>query len=299
MNVAVIMTGHLRTWNYCKKYIIKALNVLLPAPKDWYVGYWDSRTSTESLITDFLYQENQNVRIVKKFNYNEHKELIKESLDIESTHIGVSLQSLTLFYLRQLMNFQKKVYEFQNNIKYDLVFNIRPDVIYAIDKNTKFFIYKLTGDNFGKFQLEVTGDYNIAMSLGSPTTHDLIQISGTLSSDILNFLYLTCNTNKGIYRRSYLRGGNSQHSLIPQYLLSHLISDRKIILGNSLHNQFISPKIIRPTHPFKDISDQLCTLDKEKISYYLYGDENQWHGLSIEDRDMWCMKKNIDPLDYK
>ncbi len=296
------MAGHLRTWNYCKEYIVRTLDMLIPDSKDWYVAFWESTTSSEIEIYNFLKNSNQNIVKVKSYNYEENRSLPYGKFDFESSPVGVPVQFLTSAYLRNYMGLEKKLYEYKNNIRYDIVFNIRPDIIYATSNDTKRYFDLIINTEFQNFGLQITGDYiaDQNIKLGGPSVNDLLQITGFLSSDIYSLLYITMNRYNGVFQRSYMRGGNCTHAVLPQYLINHIIHSRKIDWLHRDRDIFLAPKLIRPNVPFDDIENQLRIWDSWCVQYHLWGEkyEREWNKLSIDDKRHICIKMNIDPSDY-
>lgn len=303
LKVAVIMTGHLRTWNYCKKYIIKTLDTLIPSSKDWYVAYWESTTSSENEILKFLQENNQNVIKIRYYSIDENKRVLKENFEHKYTPVGRPIQFFTIGYLNYYIGIEKRLYEYKNNIKYDIVFNIRPDIVYAINDDSKKYFDHIMSTHFEDFALQISGDVIIDQKfskLGGPSVDDLCQITGFLSSDMLSMLYFSTCRYEGVFQRTYLRGGNCAHTGLPQYLGAHLIQSRKIDWLYRDRDIFMSPKLIRPNIPFEDLENQLNNWNGRSTGYHFWDEkyENEWKNISNDERKNICEKMHIDPNDY-
>ena len=62
MKTAVILNGHIRTWNLCKDNIISHFkNLYGDENVDWFIDIWDTKTDSLENIVNFIKSKNQNV----------------------------------------------------------------------------------------------------------------------------------------------------------------------------------------------------------------------------------------------
>lgn len=136
MKIAVLLFGHLRTFEYCAEHL-KA-NILDKYDCDVFMHTWDT---IDSQTTSWDHKQDVNLEIdesikekIKQFYCP--KELIIEHQDINNEQIitfenGKTISINGINYMWQSLNKAnnlKKEYEAKNNITYDYVLVTRPDV---------------------------------------------------------------------------------------------------------------------------------------------------------------------------
>lgn len=296
------MAGHLRTWNYNKELIIKGLDTLIPGKKDWYVCYWESTTSTDYEIAKFI--ENSGHNIIKVRSVKHTASPLKNFYIPWCTNLTrASLQVCTLYYLKNIIDFDKRKYEFSNNIKYDITYNIRPDVVYALDNKSTTLLSMILNDKFENFPLQIMGDYVInsnSATVAATIVDDLLQMTGYFSSDILGLTYLNFNRYHGVFQKGTIRGGHCTHAILPHYLFSHGVHSRYLDHLHRDRHIFVSPKLTRPNIDYDKLVFELNNWDGFHYRYHFwnYEYENLWISYSDEKKKEICVQKGIDPRDY-
>lgn len=132
MKVAVLLTGHTRSWNRCKdnffKYIINPLN------PDIFFHSWNENMNTQNNKNEY---ENADLSALHPIKYeiedwNDIKDfLVKKSHFFVIKHPYDNVVN-TLSQHRKwfLCNELKRNHEINNNFVYDIVIRTRPDVLY-------------------------------------------------------------------------------------------------------------------------------------------------------------------------
>jgi hypothetical protein len=300
MKTAIVLYGYLRTWNWCKDSIIDTMNLLCGDDKDWFIGLWNTTTSTQDDVNNYLKSKNQNI-ISSRWIDSSNNLLIKHYDTDKKNYIRVSGSSSGPAYLRQLISLDKRKYEYENNIKYDRVLFIRPDVVYY----TNGMSAKRYNDRLSYMEedltLQLDGDFDDYYAVGGPSAHDLVPIAGRLSSDIYSHMYLDLTPPHDLLDKIHLRGGGCPHALLSEFTNTHMIRSRNI--KGDFHYFF--PRIIRPNSDINRILSELCTWDGKTLSYDGVGFEDYTTWLRNERHDTFifqaidmCKSLNIDLEDY-
>lgn len=301
MKTAVLLTGHLRTWNLCKDIHVAGLMELYGPDVDWFVVVWNSNTATADQLKNFFAEKQLNLV---------HLSFIDHSVN----HIATTLSSWprsewpasdSIFgpsCLRRIASRIKRIREFQHNIQYDRVIYARPDVVYFYHPDAPSLV-KLVQNNPDEFALKISGDFNeLSYGLMSPTTNDIMPVTGRLSSDIYGFMYLDINKYSQDLSKIQLRGGET-HAYTSMYLKNHLITIDSRML-HACSQSYVEPIVIRPS------SDQDYFLKNERYKNWdrtqisAAGHDKIWGLSHNEHEDTWEKRKEhikklgIDPRDY-
>jgi hypothetical protein len=240
--LAVLVCGEFRTWSRASKYIFDYADSL-SSDVDYYFASWE--TSLGNRITD----ENITEEFIK-YNKNLIKYQIVQSIDWQ--HSSYYYQS----YLAKLADIMKRRYEIDNNIIYDQVIEIRPDLY--IERGTSSAI------KLGDFECLLYIENNGTVEF--PGATDLCYQSSSFGSDVI--------TNRYYYQKSKIMDHirEYKHWELPfhnhQILSDYLYARRMKIIDTSRPTTQI---VIRPTFPDGDLREydinHLVKYDKEyKIS---------------------------------
>lgn len=299
MRVAIILYGYLRTWNICKTNIINTFSENFN-DVDWYLELWNTKTASKDEIIDFFASSNQKIVnfdfVDSKKNYLYEKWYNtwwksfggKFSARHNAATIGPG-------YLKQLGSYKKRLYEFKNNVKYDLVFYIRPDVVY----------YKVSRWQFTKSQIDVlhknfgySGDLNLTHNDMRILTNDVCQIGGTFASDIIGYFYLDNNNDINNLVDYPYNAGFDVHGEAGYYLLSHKLNRFPFIFWK------YKSRIVRPSVDLEKLEKDLTlSWEPEEALKVIENDDNWKIRVSdLRERLSWfsdyCKKHNIDKEDY-
>jgi len=300
MKTAIVLYGYLRTWNWCKDSIIDTMNLLCGDDKDWFIGLWNTTTSTQDNVNNYLKSKNQNI-ISSRWIDSSNNLLIKHYDTDKKNYIRVSGSSSGPAYLRQLISLDKRKYEYENNIKYDRVLFIRPDVIYYTN-GLSAERYNGQLSHRGKdLALQIAGDFDDYYEIGGPSPSDLVPIAGCLSSDIYSHMYLDLTPPHDSLDKIHLRGGGCPHALLSEFTNTHMIRGRI----NFSDRRYFFPRIIRPNSDINRILSELHIWNGENLSYNGPGFEDYATWLRNERQDIFisqaidmCKALNIDLEDY-
>jgi len=130
INVAICMSGHLRTHSLCKQNI--KTNIIDILKKNGFnvnlfLSSWDSENSQNSDLKEFNIYEFEPTKeeyFIK--NYSTNNYLKYPGLCCSST----SSNSISSFYKMYKSYCMSKTFEKNNDIKYDIIIRMRPDIIY-------------------------------------------------------------------------------------------------------------------------------------------------------------------------
>lgn len=295
MRTAVLLSGHLRTWNLCKDISVDSLHEIYGNDIDWFVVLWKTSTATEEEVRDFLLSKNANLKSIKfiEVGMNKFRENINYSNGNSLWQVNDSISGLS--YLRQLASRDKRVYEFQNDVIYDRVVYTRPDIIYLYNKEG-IDIENTFLDDTKHFNMQIRGDFQErAYELVSPSTHDLLPTAGSLSSDLYGFLHVDLNDIFGNDRKIRLRGGET-HAHVSLFLNRHLIS----LDQRAQHNDYVVriwPVAIRPSSDIERFRREYKNWGDEYISSGEH-DEFWMQRDRFDEKAEMCEKMNIDKRDY-
>ena len=303
LKIAVIMWGALRTWNLCKDIILAQLERFKPESKDWFISTYESNTCTSNEIRKYLESQNQNVIWIKYLPEHQNHYMYRYTKYGRDEMVNPSEMYLGKLFLIREATFKKRVYEFLNNINYDILFYICPDVIFSMTELELEMINNLFEKRIFNFSFGVRGDYTDNYTFGGVTTNDLLIITGKYASDILGFQYYDLNYSLGEIQKIYTRLGNCAHSLLPNYFLNHNI--RYLGVTDHLDKPIIDLKtyLVRPNTT--DICNfNIFNFHKNRQEYRGYcinngKDIEEWDKFSKEQKKELCIKLNIDPRDYK
>jgi len=274
MKTAIIIRGHPRTWNYVHDYNIKTFaNIYLDA--DWFVVMPKSDTVTERSIRENLASVNLvSLNIVDEGNY-------PPSFWPHSGNRYFYYHQHTVSYWKPawfdyMANLDKREYELNNNIRYDNVLTIRPDVYYHVT-DVDIPELRITLDPMAVSNM----NYADTKLFDHWSTSDMNWRAGSLAADIFGMRFIDTHFTDNI---------PGQLKFIDEMFLPGYYQARNLINGTR-HVGSIRNFIIRPTC-IEYIPDlQMAEIDKS-ISI--------WNtGTSKADKIKLCDNFNIDIRDYQ
>lgn len=299
MKTAILMSGFMRTWHICKDALVDAITTVYGKDVDWYVIFWDTKTSTYDEVGKFFTSKSLNL-IHLEF-VDQSKNLLYEKGKVRDSMWQITDSISGPGYLRQKISKIKRLYEYQHGIVYDRVIYSRPDIIYyyhpqAIEKENEF--YNLFGEpgNLTDFAMHIRGDFKeVSHELISPHTHDLMPIAGMFSSDLYGFMYIDANDSYKDIKVIKLRNGET-HAWVSMYLNKHLISRDHRATHNCLIN-YITPIVLRPS---SDIDKFLSGYKNWNLEWMSAGEHDSlWvKRENFHEKIEYCRKFNIDLDDY-
>ena len=130
INVAICMSGHLRTYDLCKQNIkSNIIDILKNAGfnVNLFLSSWDSENSPNYNIKEFNihdFEPTKEEYFIKNYSTNDY--LKYPSLCCRTTSSN-AISGLYKIYKSLIIN---KNVELNNNIKYDIIIRMRPDIIY-------------------------------------------------------------------------------------------------------------------------------------------------------------------------
>lgn len=291
MMTAIILFGHLRTWNLCKEHLIKSMNEIYGNDVHWYISIWKTNTGSAEDLKAFFDSKGQTVIGFKVIDQAVLP--IKDKI-FQNDWAGMPMGAIGPSYLRQLASRDKRIHEFQNGFIYNRVIFTRPDVIYYYDKNT--IVNSETIEDEKNFALQLRGDFeDIAFPVAGPSAHDVMPIAGMMSSDVYGFMFLDSNSDFEESRKVNLRLG-CIHSWMSTYCKKHFITvDARRDHFTSERN--IWPKVIRPT--IKDIEQVYQEHDSWNGEFFSPGYDELWNNdPDSYYKKKFCLKLGIDLQDY-
>ena len=292
MKTAVILFGHLRTWNLCKDHLIKSMNEIYGPDLHWFISLWDTSTASAEDVKLFFAENSQEVLGFRMVDPNDSP---LANLVLRKDWSGIPMGVIGPGYLRQLASRDKRMHELKNGAIYDRVIFTRPDVIYYYDKDTISNEEIIVDEK--DFPMQIRGDFDdTALPIASPSAHDVFPVAGSLSSDLFGFMFLGANSDFDTSKRINIRRG-CIHAWVSMYCSKHIIS----VDNRWLHREWkrnIWPKVIRPTTPDLDtIYDEHDKWDGEFFS-------PNWHDRMWNNdpdyyyRKKYCKQLGIDFRDY-
>jgi len=293
MKIAVVLHGHIRTWEFCKENIVTAISKIYEDfDVDWMIGVWN--TNTQQNIYDYLKSKNQNVIVMDMFDtqthlYNQRKESYGYSFP---SHLG-------RWYIRQKLGIKRRQIEIKNNIKYEVIVYIRPDVCFLPHNENSYSaynrFYKMIRDNDifrSMYQLQSAGDYtdfwNHGQQIREIGMDDMFTVAGSLAADLFDKCYLEYNDATPTLE-SYKLGFGDTHLPTATYFMQHSITSS--FTADTLRGK-LCPIVIRPHVTIENFKNII--IDNSIQLKYV----NEWKTLSIDEKRDWCVKSNIDFVEY-
>lgn len=292
MKTAIVLFGHLRTWNLCKELLIKSMNEIYGSDLHWYIAVWKTDTASEDELKSFFESKSQ---VVRGFRVVDTETLPIDDRSFQKNWSGIPSGALGPSYLRQLASRDKRLHEFQNGFLYERVIFTRPDVVYYYNRHS--IVDKETILDRKNFALQLRGDFeDIAFPVAGPSTHDVVPIAGMMSSDVYGFMFLDSNVNTGLSSKVNLRLG-CIHSWMSTYCKKHFITvDSRRDFGMGFQRN-IWPKVIRPTSNLENIYEEHNQWDGEFFSPG--GHDLMWaNDPDHYYKKKYCKQFGIDLRDY-
>jgi len=296
IKTAIILAGAPRTWHFCKEYIIKYVNDIFE-DSDWYVSMYKSNTLEEDDFRKFMEDKGQNVvsqRFVRLTDCPDYK----NRSDAEK-HSNSYFKPL--FYLMYLAGLDKRLYEYRNNVIYNRIVILRPDMLYLYNSETKkeqdFFVGQMKD-----FAFQLRGDYNeTSYGFAGPSPSFDSLIAGTFAFDLYSLWNIDYDFKKA---RFSFRKGLDIHSGFEKFCCDHLLSlDNRWKHQSSLH---YFNEVVRPTHicynrqfldfltkNFDNFRHEDWPMHYEPGSCKFYKGEDQVKNILLS-----CQTLRIDPEDY-
>jgi hypothetical protein len=291
MKTAIVLYGYLRTWNLCKDSIIDTINTLCGNDKDWFISLWDTTTSTQDDITNYLKYKNQNIVSFRWVDPADNLLVTQNN----TSYARVPESSIGPAYLRQLSSLDKRKHEYTNNIKYTRVLFIRPDVVYYTNNKSVRLYNEMLSYKTEDLALQLSGDFYDEYEIGGPSANDMAPIGGMLSSDIYSHMYLDFTPSHDLLDTIHLRGGTCPHAVLSKLTNTHMI---RRYAGIEQH--VFAARIVRPNSNIKQILENLPEWDGINLSYCgtQFEDYTGWNNLEITDQITMCKSLGIDLRDY-
>lgn len=293
MKVAVILHGHIRTWEFCKENIVTTISKIYEDfDVDWMVGFWNTDTLHDTY--DFLKSKNQNIAMFEMFDpainlFEQRKESYGYNMP---SHLG-------RWYLRQKIGIKRRHLEIKNNIKYEIVVYIRPDVCFLPDNVNSYKaynrFYKMISENEilrNRYQLQAGGDYtdfwNHGQAIREIGVDDVFTVTGSLTADLFDHCYTEYNDATPL-TETYKLGFGDTHLPTAAYFMQHSITSS--YSADTLRGK-LYPVIIRPHVTYQRFTE----LPLESAIQLKY--TNEWKVINTEQQKEWCIQSNIDIKDY-
>lgn len=253
---AVVITGELRSWAVAKRYIFEYFD-RYPGTVDYYFVTWDQsseywfnpRGNTTTVDAD---------KIVESFS---GRNLIK--LHVEPVLANRKNTSIFLLkaHLSKIANILKRRYEFDNNIIYNHVVELRPDI----------FITPAAVDPYPCKDFEVVVDeifYDFYLQNNVPLLPDLYFRTTSMGHDIMS----TRNTHGRFSDLDKLvdlkRKGFEFDPILTSrdvhFMLYDFVCQRRMLPVYKVRNEVADIKVIRPNVP--DRAEPYTI--KEIVKYY-------------------------------
>lgn len=292
MRTAVLITGFLRTWKICKDVLLDSLTDVYGDNIDFYMVVWNTKTATEDEIRTAFVDKKLNLIQLEMID-PDHNYIFPVNVPDCANQVSDSVASPAR--LRAIASRIKRLHEFKNDICYQRVIWSRPDVIYYYNHNAPHKENTFEGDP-NDFMMQIRGDFiETSYELISPHTHDVMPITGLLSSDLYGFMYIDINDSHST--KKIRLGADDTHALISYFLNRHLITLDNRFLYQSNKINYIAPVVIRPSSDFKKFFSENKKWDQSFISAgahdRVWETKNNYH-----ERIEWIKAFNIDLRDY-
>lgn len=270
MRIAVQMFGHLRTYKKCYKYLRR--NLLDKYDCDIFMHTWSSldhntlthhnnrmidNTSVYTLKSDLI-------KKITKISENLliEDQIIKDIGNIRTIHnLEVSIFGIkSMFYSMGKANELREKYAKKNDIVYDFVLFIRPDILLKKEFNIDFFIQSLSSKEIN----------NGFFTTGYPFLGILNQINYIGLTDVLFFakpsimsdiFYNQHEITKGIFDGMKING--------PETFLMNLVETKKYQIYLVDYRKYYDFEICRPTNR-RSIRKKLFRLRVKNGTFSIY-----------------------------
>jgi hypothetical protein len=213
--VALLLFGHMRTYEECFQNL--KMNLIDSLNPDIFIHTWDEIESTttswhKANMDNYIISNNEKKHIhglyhPKKIEFENQKKLANDS-ELLINGMSVEGQKFMMYSLFKA-NEMKKKYEAANNITYDIVIKLRPDVLLK-----EPIMNFCKNDQYNDNEVLLCGNkVKFGNKLASYRALDVISISNSKTMDLV----------AGIYNKShdYLSRELYKHSTFIDYLIEH------------------------------------------------------------------------------
>ena len=302
MKTAIIMTGHVRTWDLIKDEQLSAITDIYGEDVDWFISVWDTTTVTKEYILNYF--SNKKINLIK-LNWVDRTcyENRPGAPNFNQNSLIYPTQGHAYFsyYIRELSCLDKKKYEFTSETVYERVVFTRPDIIFYYASNLQA---KIDEDTFAEsyvnskkdFALQVRGDYDdVSYSSSSPSANDIRTIAGSLSSDLFGMMGIDALSNcvdDYLYRFKLRK--SEPHSNLSVFFKKHLITvDHRYTEKSRGLKQFVRSQVVRPSMNIEKIKEEYKNWD---LTGWEPGVCPNWP--DIKNKLTYCLFRKIDLHDY-
>lgn len=269
MKHAIFLRGAIRTWNFTKRNIIEFYNKFHDNPH-WYVCFWDSNSSTiEQVKNDFKGSNLKFLEFKKTNEYYKFKGLDK-----------VTPNYWRLAYLDHYLSIAKRTYEINNNLRYQTITYIRPDILYTcstiepndfINQLNELQPMEIAYQNLGNHNIDLVMHGRACSLVENYFVNDLHITTGELAADIYGTRFMD---------PEYTDSANKRYmNWDPHQMMAYMQSRNQLFNKADCLN--CSGEIIRPHQVFEDQQHK------------------DWNILSEDDKKALCRRANIDLYDYQ
>lgn len=254
--IAICLRGSMRTWDACKLNIVDFFDF----PNDevtWFIDTWDVDTYSFYHLT-----HQGEIKSSEKRSEVLNQESLNESLNGFFTAQGRNLggikyhsfdsklnASKSFLKLIYLSNLSKREYEVRNNFKFDIVIQIRPDIIFTQNifdlkqfyhscihesEHNNILNYQIREDrsfeSFSKFLLNNPFETHAA---DVPAIPDFVFYGNSFVIDVLSFAYLTVKDHEFCYPHASLFNHLAKYGMIIDKDSIHCHIVRNMIIDGS------------------------------------------------------------------
>lgn len=244
--IAVVLRGHVRQWDNCKKSIFDSFDLPNTNVVFFFVTWEGSLVNLSNIEKDFV---GKKLGKIEAISSNKVTDLCSKKSE------GAFFESYDhITYLRQYSNMLVSEHELENQMVFDLVVNTRPDLFINADKTkvesllssdyTDFVI----GSNFIKRAKTQEALVNLSRAItGLSNTlfvDDLIFVANSLTIGVFNSEYEFLHTADSL-----------GYEFSPHHLVADHILSSKFLISNSAWDFFREYDICRPgiRNRYKDI----------------------------------------------
>lgn len=293
IKLAICVRGSLRTWDFCKHNIFNTFNFAgHNVSVDWFFDTWDEDTFVKKTVTvdKKLVSETPVRRILDlndvekiKKDFAEHRQrLISVNLHRFESEMNPAESFLKLIFLS---NMSKRMHELSNNMRYDIVLQIRPDTIYFTNpadfREIILSSAKFNAVNYSKRSYNAFGDFQGYCTLpdapSSPFTSvegiapvpDFIFYGPSWAIDYLSSCWVAINESNKVKRffphaTLYLHLRRANIVVANETETVHIIRNMEVV-GVGTYDQFLA----NPDSAINITKDLLDWIDLSNGAWYV------------------------------